>query len=86
MTCDNKEFSDETHFEMTQWERGIDKSFDDIKEDAVTRYNNICARLKKEHKTFSGKTILSDTASDKSELVALVTQIQDLKKNFSNGK
>ena len=57
-------------------------SFDEIKSDAIMKYNNICERLKKDGKSFHGKfsSAVSPFTSvenpDKAKIVALTSELQ----------
>ena len=99
LTSTNKDFNIGIKTELTKWESGERIIFDDIKADAIVKYNNICERLKKDNKSFAGTSqpsslsLNKDTNTDKAKIIALTTQLEQAQQlmsafasNFSSGK
>ena len=90
LTCTNEDFLAGIKLELTKWESGTVMTFADLKSDAITKYNNISERLKKDNKSFDGKSIQSLTESslavdsDKAKIIALSTQLQEVKQQLAN--
>ena len=89
LTCANNDFTTGIKAELTKWESGSNMSFDTIKDDAITKYNNICERLKKEGKSFSGGDLtLSNvtnrqSSGDQATIVALRAELESTKQKFA---
>ena len=55
LTCTNKDFTTGIKADLTNWEISSNITFDEIKADAIVKYNNICKHLKKRNLTFTIK-------------------------------
>ena len=90
LTSTNEDFNTGIKAKLTKWESGEKITFDDIKADAIVKYNNICERLKKNNQTFDGnsnhapKSFSKDADSDKAKIIALTTQLEQAQKQLMN--
>ena len=90
LTCTNEDFLAGIKLELTKWESGSKITFSDLKSDAITKYNNISERLKKDSKTFAGKILQSSKVtslapdSDKAKIIALSTQLEHAKQQLAS--
>ena len=62
--------------------------FDNIKADAIVKYDNICENLKKNNRTFEGKSQVNSSSfakendSDKEKIIALTSQLEKTQQQF----
>ena len=90
LTCTNQDFLTGIKTELTKWESGADMPFINIKSDAITKFNNISERLKKDGKTFSGGSLPNTTrasfphSDEQAKIVALRTELEDTKRKLAS--
>ena len=81
--------------ELTKWDSGATMSFEDIKANALMKYNNICKRLKIDKKYFDGHSLvggstgLHDSSIPKdtdAKLIALDTESVAARKELSEAQ
>ena len=89
LTSSNADFTTGIKAELTKWESGATMSFATIKDDAITKYNNICERLKKEGKTFSGGSLTLSNGStrqssgEQATIIALRAELESTKQKLA---
>ena len=90
LTSSNEDFVTGIKTELTKWESGTMMTLDEIKDDAIKKYNNISERMKKDGKSFTGsqlpynKTSSASLSDDKAKIIALTTQLEDAKQQLLN--
>ena len=69
LTCTNQDFVSDIKLELTKWDSGATMSFEDIKADALIKYNNICKRLKKDKQYFDGQRLVGGSTATHDSII-----------------